>query len=81
MPISSRQFNQDSSGAKKAANDGPVFITERGKTSHVLMTIEDYQALKGDDQSIVDLLSMDQDIDGEFDVPKVSGIVKPADLS
>ena len=39
MPIttlSSRAFNQDASGAKKAANRGPVFITDRGKPAHVL---------------------------------------------
>ncbi|EGH47880.1 prevent-host-death family protein, partial [Pseudomonas syringae pv. pisi str. 1704B] len=28
--LSSREFNQDTSGAKKAANEGPVFITDRG---------------------------------------------------
>ena len=36
---SGRQFNQDASGAKRAAADGPVFITDRGRPSHVLMTI------------------------------------------
>ena len=29
--LSSRAFNQDASGAKKAANNGPVFITDRGR--------------------------------------------------
>ena len=33
--ISSREFNQDTSGAKKAARIGPVFITDRGKSAHV----------------------------------------------
>ncbi|MCF9010316.1 type II toxin-antitoxin system Phd/YefM family antitoxin, partial [Pseudomonas carnis] len=33
--ISSREFNQDTSGAKKAARKGPVFITDRGKPAHV----------------------------------------------
>jgi predicted nucleic acid-binding protein len=33
--ISSREFNQDTSGAKKAARMGPVFITDRGKPAHV----------------------------------------------
>ncbi|MCF5799974.1 type II toxin-antitoxin system prevent-host-death family antitoxin, partial [Pseudomonas sp. PA-1-5A] len=41
--ISSREFNQDTSGAKKAARKGPVFITDRGKPAHVLLSIEDYQ--------------------------------------
>ncbi len=37
--LSSRQFNQDTSGAKKAANRGPVFITDRGRPAHVLLTM------------------------------------------
>jgi prevent-host-death family protein len=43
--ISSREFNQDTSRAKKAAQDGPVFITDRGRPAHVLITIEEYQRL------------------------------------
>lgn len=36
--LSSREFNQDTSGAKKAANEGPVFITDRGRPAHVLLS-------------------------------------------
>ena len=43
--ISSREFNQDTSRAKKAASEGPVFITDRGKPAHVLLSIEDYQRI------------------------------------
>lgn len=71
--ISSREFNQDSSGAKKAARKGPVFITDRGRPSHVLLTIADYQKLSGRSGTIVDLLSMlDADI-VEFEPAKLSG--------
>jgi len=35
-----RGFNQDTSGAKKAAAQGPAFITDRGRPAHVLLTIE-----------------------------------------
>jgi prevent-host-death family protein len=45
--MTSREFNQDASGAKKAARRGPVFITDRGRPAHVLLTIEDYQRLAG----------------------------------
>ena len=45
--LTSREFNQDTSGAEKAANAGPVFITDRGRPAHVLLTAEDYQALAG----------------------------------
>ncbi|AZE22438.1 VapB protein (antitoxin to VapC) [Pseudomonas chlororaphis subsp. aureofaciens] len=41
--ISSREFNQDTSGAKKASRNGPVIITDRGRPAHVLLSIEDYE--------------------------------------
>ena len=45
--ISSREFNQDTNGAKKAAENGPVFITDRGRPAHVLLTFESYEELLG----------------------------------
>jgi len=45
--LSSRDFNQDASKAKKAARRGPVFITDRGRPAHVLLTIEEYQRITG----------------------------------
>ena len=45
--ITSRTFNQDASGAKRAAENGPVFITDRGKPAHVLLSIEAYRRLTG----------------------------------
>jgi prevent-host-death family protein len=45
--FTAREYNQDSGSIKRAANDGPVIITERGKPSHVLMTIAAYERLKG----------------------------------
>lgn len=47
--MSSREFNQDTSRAKKAAADGPVFITARGEPAHVLLTFAAYQELLGVD--------------------------------
>jgi hypothetical protein len=35
--ITSREFNHDRGGAKKAAQKGPVFITDQGKLSLVLI--------------------------------------------
>ena len=56
--ITSRDFNQDVSQAKRAARIEPVFVTDRGKTTHVLMSIEAYRKLTGQTESIVDLLAM-----------------------
>ena len=56
--LSSREFNQDASGAKKATRHGPVFITDRGKPTHVLMSIDAFRQLTGQTETIVDLLAM-----------------------
>lgn len=45
--MTSREFNQDTSRAKKAAERGPVFITDRGRPAHVLLSFEAYEKLLG----------------------------------
>ena len=79
--LSSREFNQDTSRAKKASSKGPVFITDRGKPAHVLLSIEEYQRLSGKRRSLLDALSMPGLADIEFDPPKLQISFKPADLS
>lgn len=80
--LSSRAFNQKTSSAKKAAKDGPVFITDRGRPAHVLLTIEDYRRLASGHRSIVDMLAMPGGADIDFDPPRLEGpLWRPADLS
>ena len=50
--ISSREFNHDVGGAKRAANQGPVVITDRGEPSHVLLSIDTYRALTDPEESL-----------------------------
>lgn len=76
--FSSREFNQDAGRAKRAADNGPVFITDRGRPRHVLLNIEDYERLAGLHGNIVDSLAMATDV--EFDPPRVSGLARPADF-
>src|SRR6266850_1689160 len=71
--ISSREFNQDTSRAKKAAQEGPVFITDRGRPAHVLLTVEAYQKLTEGQKTIVDLLGMPQTAEVEFEPPRMKG--------
>ena len=77
--LSSREFNQDTSGAKKAAKEGPVIITDRGRPAHVLLSIEDYLKLTGSAVSIDDLLAMPEDI--EFEPQRAAITPRPVDLS
>lgn len=79
--ISSREFNQDTSSAKKAARLGPVIITDRGKASHVLLSIEEYLDLRGTHANIVDLLVMPEAADIEFETERAVIIHRPVDLS
>ncbi len=79
--LSSREFNQDASKAKKAAKKGPVFITDRGKPAHVLLTVEAYQQLLGSRRKIADILAMPGADDIEFYPPRIAIVSRPADLS
>jgi len=79
--LSSRELNQDVTRAKKATKSGPVFITDRGKPAHVLLSIEEYQRLTGDRRKIADLLAMSDVEDIELEIPLLHDIARPADLS
>ena len=79
--ISSREFNQGASEAKRAANDGPVFITDRGRPAHVLISIELYRRLTGNHQKIADLLAMPGVADADFETPRSRDLGRSADFS
>lgn len=79
--FSSRKFNQDIGSAKKASLNGPVFITDRGKPAHVLLSIEEYQRLAGKHRSIVEALSMPALADIDFEPQKAPINLRPADLT
>lgn len=77
--MSSREFNQGASRAKRATKAGPVFITDRGQPQHVLLSIEEYRRLLGH-RRITDILAMrDSDII-DFDPPKATLTTRPANL-
>jgi prevent-host-death family protein len=79
--ISSREFNQDAGGAKRAAEKGPVIITDRGRPSHVLLSFEEYRKLVGAGRSLLDIVAQDVDDDIDFDPPRMGDqIFKPVDF-
>jgi prevent-host-death family protein len=63
--LTSREFNQDVSQAKRLARHEPVLITDRGQPTHVLLNIADYRRLSGEGDNILDLLAMPQPVDLE----------------
>ena len=80
--VSSREFNQHTSGVKKAAAKGPVFITDRGKTTHVLLTVNEYERMKGKELTLAEALAMPGGEDIEFNPPKLgTELARAADLS
>lgn len=79
--LSSREFNHDTSRAKQAAKNGPVFITDRGRPAHVLLTITDYQKLSKQQLNIIDLIAMADAEQIDFEPPRAESLYRPADLS
>nr|WP_093187407.1 type II toxin-antitoxin system Phd/YefM family antitoxin [Thiocapsa sp. KS1] len=79
--ISSRELNQDISGAKNAAKNGPVIITDRGRPAHVLLTFEEYRRMTGGGRKIADLLALPGVEDAELAITGRDELPRPADLS
>lgn len=78
--LTSREFNHETSKAKRAADQGPVFITDRGRPSYVLLSIEEYRRLSGAERKIADLLAMPDAQEIEFDPPRLTDLGSAADL-
>jgi len=79
--LSSSELGQDVKRAKKAAKSGPVFIMDRGKPAYVLLSFEDYQRLTKQRRNVADALAMPGVAEIEFEPPRVTIGVRPADLS
>ena len=56
--ISARQFARDLAGAKRAADFGPVLITNRGQPAYALLRIDDYHELAAERHSGRSLLAL-----------------------
>ncbi|HEV7327394.1 MAG TPA: type II toxin-antitoxin system Phd/YefM family antitoxin [Bosea sp. (in: a-proteobacteria)] len=80
--LSSREFNQDVGRAKKAAQQGPVFITDRGQPSHVLLSVAEYRRLTGRGVSLAEAIGDPESADFDFDPPRLGDKMgfKPVDF-
>lgn len=80
--MTSRVFNQQVSKAKRDAKNGPVFITDRGRPAHVLLSIDDYHKIADKGTSIVEWLAMPELTAVEFEPPRLADkLVRLPDLS
>lgn len=79
--LTSRELNQDIGLAKREAKKGPVFITDRGRPAHVLLSIEDYERLTSPRRSLLEALYMPgmEDIDLDLDRPKTTSSLRIPD--
>lgn len=79
--MSSREFNQDTGRAKRAAAEGPVYITDRGRPAHVLLTFEMYEQLLGA-RPLLDLLGEPAGVeDIELPLPTAKDVARPAQFA
>ena len=78
--MTSREFNRDVSRAKREARHGPVFITDRGRPAHVLLTVDDYHRITDREARIGELVAMPEAADIDFDPPRLGDVSKPAEF-
>ena len=73
LTFSSRDFTENVAAAKRASNKGPVFITDRGKPAHVLLSIAEYYKLTSGSRNLHQLLARPGLEDIDFDPPRLQG--------
>lgn len=71
--LTSQDLSRHPGRAKKAAENGPVTITHRGRPTHVLLAFEEYERLARNRPNIVDLLAMRESAEIEFEAPRLEG--------
>lgn len=79
--MTSREFNQDTSFAKRAARSGPVIITDRGRPAHVLLSYEAYLEMAEPGQSIADLLACPDAAEVELEIPRFDELARPPEFT
>ncbi len=68
--FTSREFNREPGRIKRAAAEGPVVITERGKPIMAVLAYGTYESLRDGSGTILDALDMEGVGDIEIDFPR-----------
>lgn len=72
--VNARTFNHSPSKVKAMAKEGPVFVTDRGNPTLVVLSIDEYERLSGAG-SVLDSLRMDLEVDFEPVISRTLGEV------
>ncbi len=78
--LSGRELNQDLGRAKRAANGGPVIITDRGRPAHVLLSFDEYKRLTGKMRTLGDMLAAPGAEDIDLPLTQRTERAQPVDL-
>lgn len=70
--MTAREFNRDVSAAKREASRGPVVITDRGEPAYVLLSIDEYRRLGEQGATLLERLSMDDDLEIDFEPASIT---------
>ena len=71
--FSSQEFNQNPGRIKKAAEDGPVIVTERGERKIVVLSWAQYETLSSNSPNIIDLFHDPETADIAFEPVRFTG--------
>lgn len=79
--FTSREFNQDLARAKREALKGPVIVTDRGKPTHVLLSMAEYERRSRPSRNILEMLAHPASADIELPLPERTEYARVPDLS
>ncbi len=79
--LPTKKFARDVHKALSATENGPVYITDCGIATHVLLSYADYQHLLERRGNIALSLAMPEQADLEFEIPRLNINLRPADFT
>lgn len=75
--VTAQQYNRSPSLVKAQADDGPVFITDHGVVSHVILTIDDYERIRPPKPSILEALRIEDEELSDVEIPEFPRAIEP----
>ena len=75
--MSSQEFSEATTTAKAAAVDGPVFVTDEGCFSHVLLSYDHYRLLAESTRTLADVIGRTPEAGRvELEAPRCRSVVR-----